>query len=151
VYGCAGRRQYLLGQSSACIRSAQVGPVAVEGALAAYALERCGVDTGSSEVIVRSLTNGHQLKAARATTKPVGPESYVTVRSVVIKADGAVAWIALASSLLAHRRDTEVHKSDQHGQRLLDSGGGIDPGSLRLHGSKLTWRDGGGKRSATLS
>jgi hypothetical protein len=128
-----------------------VQPVAVAGEVAAYGLERCGVDTGSSAVVVRRLTNGRRLKSAPATTKPVGPESYVTVRSLVVKADGAAAWIALASSLLAHRQEIEVHTSDKHGQRLLDSGGGIDPASLRLRGSKLTWTHGGARRSATLS
>jgi hypothetical protein len=35
-------------------------------------------------------------------------------------------------------------------RRLLDSGTGIVPTSLRLHGSTLSWRDGASTRTATL-
>jgi len=56
----------------------------------------------------------------------------------------------MGASIIHHSRLLEVHKLDGGGSRLLDSGTGIDPRSLRLHGSALTWRDAKQTRSATL-
>jgi hypothetical protein len=64
--------------------------------------------------------------------------------------DGGVAWIGTASSIVGRRKLIEVHKADPTGAALLDSGSAVDRGSLRLHGSKLTWRRGGRVRSTTL-
>jgi hypothetical protein len=44
----------------------------------------------------------------------------------------------------------EVWALDSHGQRLLDSGPGIDLQSLTLDGSTLTWTNADTPRSATL-
>ena len=121
----------------------------VSGALAAYGSETCGIDTGSTLVIVRRLTDGHELRSA-AATGPVGPESYQTVGSVVLKGDGAVAWIGTGHSLGSHHTLTEVWRADRHGTTRLDSGVAIRVQSLRLTGSTLRWRDGAETRSAGL-
>jgi hypothetical protein len=146
VYGCAGPKQYLLGRASLCIGSARVGPVVIAGRLAAYGLERCGVDTGFTEVIVRSLADGRQRSSAAAITGPLRPESYESVGSLVLRPDGAVAWIADGRSIVGGPARIEVHK----GMALLDTGGGIALGSLKLHGSKLTWKHGPKTRTASL-
>jgi hypothetical protein len=129
----------------------RVDPVMVVGRLAAYGLESCGVDTASAEVVVRRLADGKILLSASATAHVLGPESFQMVRSIVAKPDGAVAWISGASSILAHRATVEVHRADAQGQTLLDSGAAIAPGSLRLHGSTVTWSDRGKTRSAKLT
>jgi hypothetical protein len=116
----------------------------------AYGLESCGVDTGSSSVIVRRLSDGRQLRVLPATTNRLAPESYQLVGSIVVKTDGAVAWIAAARSIVRQSADEEVHRADRRGQRELDSGTSINSGSMRLHGSTLTWRHGAATRSATL-
>ncbi len=47
--------------------------------------------------------------------------------------------------------DAQYPQEEDDGRtRLLASGHRIDPSSLRLKGSRLTWRDGGRLRSATL-
>jgi hypothetical protein len=84
--------------------------------------------------------DGKRLTSFVATTNPLGPESYQSVDSLVLKSDGAVAWIGVASSIVRHGNDIEVHKAEQHAQVLLDSGPGIDPASLRLRRSVLTWK-----------
>lgn len=154
VLGCSrhGTRAYLLGQRATCLGSARVDPVLVAGQLTAYGSERCGVDTGFTEVIVRRLTDGRQLRSAPATTPP-GVESFQNVGSLVLKRDGALAWIGSGSSIVGHgRRKIEVYAANAGGPvRLLDSGVTVRPGSLKLHGSRLTWKHGASLRHAGLS
>lgn len=152
VYGCSQRTGHTsrLGQSTTCLSSPKVTVAAVAGQLAAYGLQKCGVDTGAGSLVVRRLSDGRQLGVFEAISGPVGPESYRSVGSVVVKADGAVAWIGVASSIISHRRTIEVHEADAGGRRVLDSSAGIRIDSLRLRGSALTWTDGGRTRSASL-
>jgi hypothetical protein len=151
VYGCAnsGGRIYKLGQRRSCVAASLVGTVKLARRLAAYSLDQCGVDTGSTDVIVRRLSDGVQLHTFSATSPP-GPESYQQVDSLALKADGAVAWIGTGSSILGGRKLIEVRKADRGGETLLDSGAAVGTGSLRLHRSTLSWKHGGATRTATL-
>jgi hypothetical protein len=152
VYGCsvARARSFRLGHVSRSISESRVGPVAVAGDLAAYGLTRFGIDTVGASVVVRRLTDGTEVKELRAT-RAVGAEAFESVGSVVVVATGAVAWIGTESSFAAgRRRSIEVHAAGADGDRVLDSGPGVDPTSLRLHGSRLSWVDGGATRHATL-
>jgi hypothetical protein len=154
VYGCSTRthRTTRLGRSDRCVAAARAGPAAVAAELAGYGLERCGVDTGTGVVIVRRLSDGRVLRTLDATQGPLRPESYQTALSIVIKPDGAVAWTARLSSLGGGQPQLEVLAADAgSGARLLDSGPGVAPASLRLHGSRLIWKHGGQVRSATLA
>jgi hypothetical protein len=153
AYGCSlgAAKSYNLGQRRTCLGAPLVAPVTVTGDLAAYGLESCGVDTGFTQVIVRRLTDGKQLRSSPATTGLLGPESYQSVDSLVLKGDGAVAWIGIGYSIIASHRDIEVQKTDAHGQRRLDSGSAVKLGSLQLHHSTLIWKHGRATRSATLS
>jgi 3D (Asp-Asp-Asp) domain-containing protein len=149
VYGCdalSGKR-VRLGNAHICIAAACVDRAAVAGDLVAYASERCGVDTCSASVSVVRLPDAKQLRNFAAITGPGLVESGQTVGSIVVKRDASVAWIAADNSFIGRGSRIEVHANG----KLLDSGGGIVPSSLRLHGSTLTWRDGGATRSATLS
>jgi hypothetical protein len=103
-------------------------------------------------VVVRRLTDGRQLQAYDAVSSKLGPESYRSVAAVVVKSDGAVAWIGVGSSIISHRGVTEVHAAAPGAAvaRLLDRGSRINSRSLRLRGSQLTWSDGGRTRSASL-
>jgi hypothetical protein len=152
VYGCALRtgKQYRLGQLTSCIGSDRTGPLALAGELVGYGSQRCGIDTGVSQVIVRNLADGKQLRAEAALTGGLGAESYVSVSSVVLKADGAVAWIATGGSIFARGRARQVHRADASGHAVLDSGTPVNPSSLRLHGSRLTWKRGHATHSAQL-
>ncbi len=128
----------------------RLGPVTVAGRLAAYGLERCGIDTATATVVVTQLTDGKTLLSTPAIAHVPGPESFQAVKSIVAKRNGDVAWISMVSSLLAHLANMEVHRADARGRALLDAGTKIAPGSLRLHGSTVTWREGGRTRSAAL-
>lgn len=138
-----------LGSRQSCLGSPLIGPVTVTGVLAAYGSEACGVDTGSTLVLVRRLTDGHVLRSVSATG-PIGAESHQTVGSVVVKRDGAVAWIGTGHSLGVSHALTEVWRADRHGTARLDSGVAIRVHSLRLTGSTLHWRHGATPRSAPL-
>lgn len=153
VYGCSRRtgKRSRLGRSMLCIGAQKVGPVAVAGDDAAYGLESCGVDTGFTQVLVKRLTDGKELRADASITGQLGVESYESVGSLVVKGDGSVAWIASGRSIVGRGPNpVEVHKHDTHGPALLDSGPSIAQAALRLRGSKLTWKHGGAVRSATL-
>jgi hypothetical protein len=153
VYGCSvkGHQSYRLGHASRSIREGRVGPVAAAGEAAAYGLTQYGVDTVSASVIVRRLRDGKQVRGLAATSKALGPESFESVDSIVVNRTGAVAWIAEGGSVISgHRREVEVDRADARGHSVLDSGAGIDSGSLRLHGSTISWRDGAATPSATL-
>lgn len=153
VYGCSthARTSYLLGSNGNCNSAAKVGLVIVTRELSAYALQRCGVDTGTTLVIVRRLSDGKQLRSFAATSTGL-PEGFQSVRSLAVKSDGAVAWIGFVSSVVGNRRVIEVHKADANRPAVtLDSGPAIGPASLRLHSSRLSWRHGTATRSATLS
>jgi hypothetical protein len=149
VYACDRRtgKRIRLGNARRCIAAALVDRAAVAGDVIAYGTERCGVDTGSASVSVLRLPGGKKLRSLAAATGAVGPESYQSVDSLVVKRDGAVAWIATARSIIGRGTRIEVHANAQ----LLDSGPGIVGSSLRIHGSTLTWRHGTAMRSARLT
>ncbi len=154
VYGCAmkGSGAFRLWTRGSCGAGARVDPVVVAGKLAAYGLTRCGVDTGSTALVVRRLTDGKLLRRAPATS-PAGVESYQSIGSLVLRRDGAVAWIGTGKSIVSHGDGKiEVYRAGRRGRvQLLDSGSGIRPGSLKLRGSRLSWRHGSSARHAVLA
>jgi len=61
----------------------------------------------------------------------------------VLKPNGAIAWIILG-------RDPELWALDAAGLSKVDAGPALDPQSLELNGSTLTWINNGAIRTATL-
>jgi hypothetical protein len=99
-------------------------------------------------VVVRDLRTGrveHEVPTGtQATPNPhhvgVGP-----VTAIVVKADGAVAWIAEGED------GPEVHALDKTGSRVLATGEDIKPHALGLKGSELYWSQGGKWMTASLN
>jgi hypothetical protein len=151
AYACldSSGKSYELGSATLCIGGTRAGPFALAGRDVAYGATSCGIDFSSTEVIVESLVNGSTLRNAPATKTSL-VEQEGGVQSLVLKADGSVAWIATEQSLGNRRRLRQLFKDDQTGLELLDSGLGVLPSSLTLRGSRLTWRDAGTSRHATL-
>jgi hypothetical protein len=152
VYGCAeeSTHSFRLGNATRTLRESRVGPIAIAGDVAAYGLTAFGVDTVRTQVVVRRLTDGGQLASFPATSA-AGAESFQLVGSVVVQSDAAVAWIGQASSIISRGRELiEVHSAAGGHDSVLDSGAGIDPRSLQLHGSTLRWKHDGATRRATL-
>jgi hypothetical protein len=153
VYGCVtGRHTYLLGQTSSRTHPSheRVGPIALAGRDAAYGRALQGVDTLSMEVIVRRLDNGRTVHDVNAVKGPLGPEFFESVDALVVKADGAVAWMANGGSILAQESQTQVNRIDRRGEATLDSTAANVIRSLRLRGSRLSWRHGNALRTSIL-
>jgi hypothetical protein len=68
--------------------------------------------------------------------------------AIVVKDDGAVAWIAETRLQPA---EYEVHIVDNTGGRIVASGAEIAPRSLALADSTLYWTQGGRPMSAMLN
>jgi hypothetical protein len=152
VYGCSkgSRTVYTLGSTSNSMGERRVGPIALAGVDVAYGRTSYGVDVISAEVVVENLTDGRVLRDEAATRSNAGPEYAQQVDSVVVKRDGSVAWIASVSSITSPTTAIEVRKSDQTSRTSLDHGPKIKPDSLRRDGSRLSWRNGSTRKSATL-
>jgi len=154
IDGCAhgGRPVVALGSDGPCPgRSPQVGRIALAGAVAAVALRSCGIDTSSASVAVVALRSGRRLRLAAALTTIPGVESFQSVSGLVVRPDGAAAWIVTATSVVVRRPVTEVVIAAGPTVRALDTGARIARGSLTLHGTRLRWRDGRATRTATLN
>jgi hypothetical protein len=153
VYGCAAsdQKSFRLGQASGNLDRRRVGPLALSGVDAAYGLTTSGVDTISADVVVRRLTDGKVLHRQNAISGKLSAEFYEAVDAVVVKRDGSVAWTANGGSILSGKPPRrQVNRIDKSGYDLLDSHRNIRLHSLKLSGSKLTWRDGSATQSATL-
>jgi hypothetical protein len=73
-------------------------------------------------------------------------ENFGPVSAIVVKQDGAVAWISepLAGGPI------QVHAVDRTGSRLLASSEIVEPKSLVLVGSTLYWAEAGIRKSVAL-
>ncbi len=140
---------YKLGSVRLCIGTTYAGPFALAGDVVAYGAKTCGVDFSSTEAVARNLKTGRVLHREPATSHTL-VEQEGGLQSIVVKPDGSLAWIATEQSLGNERRLLQVRKDDRGGDRQLDSSLAVTPSSLKLHGSRLTWRDAGELRSATL-
>ncbi len=165
VYGCTykHKRSYLLGSVPPKVATPSgtggVEKATMAGSFVAYE-ESSGGPTGASWVItVRNLENG-KVKHSVPTGTPEHPEApsvekglvkhYVGIgpaTAVVVNRDGSVAWIVNADK---EEGSYQVHVFDQAGNRVLASGLGIEPHSLRLAGRVLHWTEYGQLKSAPI-
>jgi len=151
AYGCVVGRvgNVQLGAVALSPGRAHIVVVRVAGRIAGYGLLTSGVDTGVATVNVRRLTTGKLLVQRPATTR-VGVEAFQSVDSLVLKSDGAIAWIATARAIGAPKFIRQVELLDGRAFRRLDSGPDVAASSLTLHGSRLSWKHGASTRTATL-
>lgn len=151
VYGCAapGHRRWRLGTDGVCNATQRIGVAAVSGVAAAYAATSCGVDTGSTEILVRRLDTGATL-VSQAAAPVTFPESFTSASAVVVESTGAVAWIGQVTSIVRHSSATAVYAARGSSVRRLDAGPAIGATSLRLRGTTVSWRHGAARRSARL-
>ena len=136
-YGCLEREGKLvsLGGDACLGRGAgSVSQPRLAGDTVGYALMTCGIDTGGSEVISTDLRSNTVLRRGSANLLPSGPESYGSVTDLVVRADGALGWIARSTSIIGRGSTTEVDRLDRRGSRTLDRGAGIAVGSCACRG-----------------
>lgn len=151
MFACAyaSGHAYALGPKAECIGSGGCGGVekaTVGAAFVAYekfavASEPFVGETSSYwRVIVRNLRTGRVVHRANSTGS--------FVQDLVVKSDGAVAWIVDTSFLPEEHAVVAVDKT---GTRTLASGPGIAPSSLTLTGNTLSWIESGRMASAVLN
>ena len=116
----------------------------------------------NSHAFVLNLRTGKLLDRV-PTGVPMEPNEYHVgvgpVETMVVKPDGAVAWVALdeqRSERIEHEVGHDVNYYDLYalgssGERLLASGTEVDPSSLALAGGTLYWTQDGKAFSAGLS
>jgi hypothetical protein len=110
-----------------------------------------GPGRSPATVIVIDLRARETISAHPATGRDSRPNRSDQVTSLVVRHDGAVAWIAFTRVRSAGSGEREVDAARARRQaRRLDSGGGIASRSLRLHGRQLSWRHNGHRRGARL-
>lgn len=111
------------------------------------------IAAGDDHVGVMNLSTG-RLRNFRIASA-VGNSICPGVEALVLKADGAIAWIG--TNFLPAFACTnppapviEVRRRDRRGLRILDSNGTIALHSLQLTGSTLKWVDAGQAKTASL-
>jgi hypothetical protein len=154
IHGCAyGHKSYLLGaEVEECGSGVPCGGVRREvlaGPLVAYEEGSGGETANTYLVVVRNLRTGRVIRKLPTGT-PVTPRPlWVGIgptTAIVIKSDGAVAWIVETG----FPAEYQVHAVNKSGSRVLASGVDIAPSSLALAGNTLYWRQSGQSISAPL-
>jgi hypothetical protein len=102
----------------------------------------CFTGTEAQSVFAIDLRTGAVLGEA---TSPGG------VQSMVVKPDGAIAWIAASNVSITGFHEEWVYALDHDGVRLLAHGSDISDSSLALAGSTIYWTEGGKAFSAALN
>jgi len=101
------------------------------------------------EVWVRNLATGNVIhRMPNGSPAEPGDVGLGETTAIVVKRDGAVAWIVRASAELG---SIQVRSVDKTGSHLLAASPEIAPESLALAGSTLYWTQGGKPMSTTLN
>ncbi len=101
--------------------------------------------------MVRRLDSGHILHQLDSTTGPVPVEGFQSVDSIVVKADGAVAWIVKVGSIVRPESETELNRVDRRGEATLTRSANLNASSLKLRGSQLAGARAAGRVRARSS
>ncbi len=115
---------------------------------AAWSAVQCGNSNCISTVTTLDVASGGGPDSFPASTAGL-PGNSTRVTDLALKANRSVAWIVDIGSSVGS--DRQVVAVDSAGRRVLDSGGNIDPESLTLSGSTLSWTESGAGRSANLN
>jgi len=164
VWACWGAHHVGLALGSDYLTSnsvAYVRPVALAGYLAAYDKNVAQGQRPEPEdhVFVVNLRTRKVLRSALDAVFPARPPqqpktlfaSIGPVTALVLRADGAAAWIAEAPGGFEEPpQDFQVVALDASGPRLLADGLNIVRNSLHLSGSTVSWEQGGREMSAPL-
>ncbi len=151
-YGCLysrGRRVQLAFDSFTNDGDTVAGSFVLSGSLVAfYTGEGTGTDpmsslSGNQYVSVVDLRTRHIVHRADVRVALSGNGD--GVHKVVLAPTGSVAWSDVIAS------GPEIHALGRSGPVVLDAGTGVDPNSLRLRGTTLSWIHGGEMKTATLN
>jgi len=138
-----GTRNFVLGGTTAAYE---------ESSTTATRYTRAGEQVSSIwRVVVRNLENGRVLHSV-PTGVPSPPNPNLVgdgpTTMIVVKSDGAVAWITDTAQEVGRY---QVHTVDLSGTHLRAEGSDIVPSSLALAGDLLYWTQGGNAFSVPLN
>ena len=160
IFGCAygGRRSYSLGGPTnfdaegggGRAHYTLAGVILASESVSVQEFPAPGRPKLETYVEVENLRTGRVLHKVPTGTNGPSSIGLGPVTSLVLKSDGAVAWIAQNNPIGDPATFYEVHAVDTTGERTLASGAEIAPGSLALAGSTLYWTQDGSPMSATL-
>jgi hypothetical protein len=166
-YGCSykDRRSYFLGSPPEYSEFGNgIRLETLAGPIVAFAGGYAGQTYGTTWlIVVRDLRDGKVLHSVPTGTpihpQPPRTEDGITgqdvgigpAMAIVVKSDGAVAWIAQDAVEGGLPYKYQVHVLDGSGSRVLAEGPEVAPASLALVGSTLYWTQGGKPFSATLN
>jgi len=151
IYGCLFKRGAAVALITGKSELTRVGRVVLRGATVAFERDFMGVDFSDSSVSTLELATGHRTTFPSWTFGEPGlPESFYSVTDLALDAAGSAAWITRRTGV-SGPVGYEVLGAPRKGHAvLMDSGAGIDPRSLALGGGRLSWLNGGVRRSAAL-
>jgi hypothetical protein len=121
---------------------AHLGRLRLAGDVLAYTW----IDPGLPAVYVHSvsLRTGRAFHRTRVDPYTIPEPSAIAVTALVVRATGGMAWIQRVEG------EISVWRFDRRGKRRVGIGPRIAVRSLRLAGPRISWRDGGRRRTATL-
>jgi hypothetical protein len=130
-----------------------IDEIALAGHVVAYVVHRrVGVDTGASELIVADVARRFILReTAVGYSVDAGLVADEDLTALVVTPAGAVAWIAARHGIPIRPAAATVYAAaPTSGVTVLDEGPKIDPASLKLTGSTLSWTDAAGVRTGAM-
>jgi hypothetical protein len=128
-----------------------VGDFELAGSIVGYIETQFGVDSGTTQLVVADVASRRILRSIKGGQYiDAGIISSQGVRRFVLTPRGAVAWVT-TTSRSRRLQGVTVYAAPPAGRAVvLDEGLAIDPASLRLSGSTLSWTDGGATRTARM-
>src|SRR5215469_2350820 len=112
----------------------------------AYSERFLGVDTSVTAVVAKDLDSSTTKYCRLGFTQ--APSALPKVTGIVIKDNGSVAWLGETRPPATTGRGPltrEVGVCDSDGNRVVETGEGLQLDSLALHGSKLSWVNAGNR------
>ncbi len=146
-YGCtvAGAKSQLLASTSALSR---VRAIKLRGAMSGFIVDQHGVDTGSSTLTVRDLTDGRVVHTVAVSY--MVPRLFDSLVSYVLAPSGNIAWATERSPNFGPQGEVTIHRAIGRTVTTLDNGPNVRAGSLRLLRDTVEWIDRGMQRHASL-
>lgn len=120
--------------------------LAIHAPLVAYAFTAYYFDTHATFVRVRNLNSGSTVRGCPAGGG-LAPGHIPHVVKIVLNGTGAVAWSVQGGMF---GTPFAIVVCDSAGQHVVDSGAGIEPESVLLQDSVVSWLDDGSRREARL-
>ena len=133
---------------------AAIGGFSSDGPVLGYVRTATAFRSGADfQIVVRDLRSRRVLTFIRAldvdAREVETPYTGYGVQDLVVRRDGAAAWVVLNSAVTPHR--LQVYKFDATGRTLLDESDGIDARSLTRTGDQLRWTVNGHPHSAQFA